>query len=215
MTRLILFLSLLFTPSLFAQLRWDASLQDQKAKPGDKEAVAKFHFVNAGSSTIKVLNLSTSCGCTTAALAKDQFAPGDSGEIEARFEFGNHVGHQEKTITVTTSDSPDQPTVLRLIVDISQAVVLQPEFMFWKAGETLGVKKFRVTVGNGFPAKLLGVESDTPDLHFVINPVKAEKEFEVSVIPNESKRPLNAMLSIKTDYPPENPQTYYLYVLVQ
>jgi hypothetical protein len=37
----------------------------------------------------------------------------------------------------------------------------------------------------------------------------------VSVTPNEGKRPQSAMLSIKTDYPPENPQTYYLYVLVQ
>jgi len=213
--RLILLAGLLFAPRVFGQLHWDALEQDQKAKPGDKEAVAKFHFVNAGPSAIKIVNVRTSCGCTTAALAKDQFAPGEAGDIQARFDFGSHTGHQEKTIAVTTSDSPNQPTLLRLIVDIPQAVILQPEFVFWKVGEPVDTKKFRVAIGEGFSAKLLGVESDNPDIHFVVNPITPGKELEVSVTPNETKRPQSATLLIKTDYPPENPQTYYEYVRVQ
>jgi len=213
--RLILLAGLLFAPRVFGQLHWDALEQDQKAKPGDKEAVAKFHFVNAGPSSIKIVNVRTSCGCTTAALAKDQFAPGEAGDIQARFDFGSHTGLQEKTIAVTTSDSPNQPTLLRLIVDIPQAVILQPEFVFWKVGEPVDTKKFRVAIGEGFSAKLLGVESDNPDIHFVVNPITPGKELEVSVTPNETKRPQSATLLIKTDYPPENPQTYYEYVRVQ
>ena len=213
--RLILLASLLFAPRVFAQLHWDALEQDQKAKPGDKEAVAQFHFVNSGASAIKIVNVHTSCGCTTAALAKDQFAPGEAGDIQARFAFGSHTGHQEKTIAVTTSDSPNQPTLLRLIVDIPQAVILQPEFVFWKVGEPVDTKKFRVAIGEGFSANLLGVESDNPDIHFVVNPITPGKELEVSVTPNETKRPQSATLLIKTDYPPENPQTYYEYVRVQ
>jgi hypothetical protein len=215
MIRLTLLVGLLFTPSLFGQLQWAALEQDQTAKPGDKEVVARFHFVNAGRSPVQIVEVRTSCGCTAAALAKDRFAPGDEGDLEARFEFEGHTGHQEKTIMVITSDSPGTPTFLRLVVDIPQAVVLQPEFMFWKVGEPPDTKKFRVRVGEGFPAKLLGVESDNADVRFVVNPIRPGKEFEVSVTPNASKRPQNAMLSIKTDYPPENPQTYYLYVLVQ
>jgi Protein of unknown function (DUF1573) len=213
--RLTLLVSFLFTPSLFGQLHWDDLEQNQKAKPGDKEAIAKFHFVNAGKSPIKILNVRTSCGCTTAGLAKDQYAPGDAGDIEARFEFGSHTGHQEKTIAVTTSDSPNQPTLLRLVVDVPQAVILQPEFMFWKIGEPVDAKKFRVAIGVGFSARLLGVESDNPDIHFVVNPITPGKELEVSVTPNETKRPQSATLLIRTDYPPENPQTYYEYVRVQ
>jgi hypothetical protein len=213
--RLIFLAGLLFAPPVFGQLHWDGLEQDQKAKPGDKEAVAKFHFVNAGPSSIKIVNVRTSCGCTTAALAKDQFAPGEAGDIQARLAFGSHTGHQEKTIAVTTSDSPNQPTFLRLIVDIPQAVVLQPEFVFWKVGEPVDTKKFRVAIGEGFSAKLLGVESDNPDIHFVVNSITPGKELEVSVTPNETKRPQSATLLIKTDYPPENPQTYYEYVRVQ
>src|SRR5260221_3139840 len=213
--RLIFLAGLLFAPPVFGQLHWDALEQDQKAKPGDKEAVAKFHFVNAGPASIKIVNVRTSWGCRTAALAKDKFAPGEAGDIQARFAFGSHTGHQEKTIAVTTSDSPNQPTFLRLIVDIPQAVVLQPEFMFWKVGEPVESKKFRVAIGEGFSAKVLGVESDNPDIPFVVNPITPGKELEVSVTPNETKRPQSATVLIQTDYPPENPQTYYEYVRVQ
>jgi hypothetical protein len=213
--RITFLLSLLLAPPLFGQLHWDNLEQDQKAKPGDKEAVVKYHFVNEGKSSIKIVNVHTSCGCTTAALAKDEYAPGEAGDIEARFNFGSHTGHQEKTIAVTTSDAPNQPTYLRLVVDIPQAVVLQPEFVFWKIGEPLDAKKFRVAIGEGFSAKLLGVESDNPEIQFVVKLVTPGKELEVSVTPNETKRPLSGTLLIKTDYPPENPQTYYEYIRVQ
>src|SRR5882724_2479400 len=139
--RLFLLVGLLIAPPLFGQLRWDTVEQIQNAKPEDKKAVAKFHFVNAGQSTIKIASVRTSCGCTTAALEKDQFAPGEAGDIEARFEFGSRSGHQEKTIAVTTSDQPNRPTYLRLVVDIPEPVVLQPEFVLWKIGEPVDAKK--------------------------------------------------------------------------
>jgi hypothetical protein len=170
--RFITLLSFLIVPPLFAQLHWDDPEQNLKAKPGDKEAVMKFHFVNAGQSAIKIVNVRTSCGCTTAALAKDNYAPSEAGDIEARFSFGSHTGRQEKTITVTTSDAPDRPTYL-------------------------------------------GVETDNPDIRFEVKPITPGKELEVSVTPNDTKRPQSGTLLIKTDYPPENPQTYYEYIRVQ
>ncbi len=134
-TRLVFLISNAAHPSNLRPIAGDFLEQDQRAKPGGKEAIAKFHFLNAGQSTIKVIDLRTSCGCTTAALAKDQYAPGEVEDIEARFEFGTHTGRQEKVIAVTTSESLDHPTFLRLILDIPRAVVLQPEFVFWKVGE--------------------------------------------------------------------------------
>ena len=62
------------------------------AKLGDKEAVGRFYFVNAGRSPVQIVEVRTSCGCTTAALAKDQFVPGAKGDLEAGFEFEGHTG---------------------------------------------------------------------------------------------------------------------------
>lgn len=215
MVRLALFVSFLLVSHLYGQLHWDVLEQEQKAKPGDLEATAKFHFINTGPSTIKIVNVGTSCECTTAALAQDEFAPGEAGDIEAWFEFGSYVGHQEKMIEVTTSDSPRKPTLLRWIVEIPQAVILEPEFLFWKAGEPLDPKKFRVAIGEGFPAKILGVESDNPDVHFAINAIRPQKEIEVTVTPEDGKRPQQAMLAVKTDQPSESPQTRYVYIRVK
>jgi len=215
MARLALLISFLLVSPLYGQLHWETLEQEQKAKPGDQEATAKFHFINAGKSAIKIINVGTSCECTTAGLAQDEFAPGEAGEIEARFEFGSYVGRQQKMIAVTTSDAPGKPTLLRLIVDIPQAMTLEPEFLFWKAGEPITPKKFRAAIGEGFPAKLLGVESDNPDVHFVINVLQPQKEIEVIVTPDESKRPQQAMLSVKTDSPAENPLIRYVYIRVK
>src|SRR5437763_8122569 len=84
-----------------ADLKWDRPQQNFTVKPGETAVVAKYRFTNAGKAPVTIDAVRTSCGCTTATLVKKEYLPGESGEIEARFEVGNRVGHQEKTILVT------------------------------------------------------------------------------------------------------------------
>src|SRR5260221_37880 len=42
-----------------------------------------------------------------------------------------------------------------------------------------------------------------------INEVRAGKEVDVNVTPPNTSKPENAVLSIRTDYPPQNPETHY------
>jgi hypothetical protein len=86
--------------------------------------VARYKFTNTGSTPIKIQSVLTSCGCTTAALSKTDYAPGESGEIAANFVFGGHTGRQTKSIMVSTSAAPGQPTVLKLHVYIQEASTL-------------------------------------------------------------------------------------------
>src|SRR5215469_156144 len=112
--RLPLLLSLFLAVPAFAQLKWDTLEQTIKAKPGDKEIVATYRFTNSGSTPITIDTVKTSCGCTTAALAKNNYSPGESGEIVARMDIASRTGHQEKSIVVTTKEDPKTPTVLKL-----------------------------------------------------------------------------------------------------
>src|SRR5215471_10076974 len=110
-------------PSVFAvsaqgQLVFDQPEQSFKVKPEQESIVAKYRFTNSGKDSMKIENVQTSCGCTTAALKKTDYAPGESGEIEAKFTFGGRVGKQEKAIAVTTSQAKENPIILRLVVDI-------------------------------------------------------------------------------------------------
>jgi len=213
--RLSLLLSLFLTVPAFAQLKWDTLEQSLKAKPGDREIVANYRFTNTGTTPITIDNVHTSCGCTTAALTKNEYAPGESGQIVARMDIGSRTGHQEKSILVTTKQSPKTPTVLRLIADIPVAIVMNPSFVMWALGETPTSKTIDIKVTDGFPMKVLKIDSDNPEIKVEVSEVHPGVELEVHVTPKDTSRPEMATLLIRTNYPSDNPQTYYAYAKVK
>lgn len=75
---------------------------------------------NAGQGRLVIRGVKTSCGCTAAAPAKTNLAPGESTEISAGFDTRFQKGHQSRTITAYTND-PDTPQAIMTI----QGVVKQ------------------------------------------------------------------------------------------
>jgi hypothetical protein len=209
--RTLVFLLCAFSGSAFGQLTWEKPEQTFNSKPQDEAVVAKYRFTNTGTEPLKIENVRTSCGCTTAALAKTQYAPGESGEIEAKFIFSGRTGKQEKAITVTTSVAPQQPTILRLFVNIEEPVKIEPEVVLWRVGEQADPKTIHIAVADDSPVKIESVISDNPSVLLQITEIKPGKEYEVKVTPTDVKRPTGATLMIHTDYPPDNPQTRYAY----
>ena len=204
----------LATP-VFAQLKWEKLEQTFAPGPLDKSVVAKYRFTNVGTAPVSINDVRTSCGCTTAALKKWEYAPNESGEIEANFQFAGHIGHQEKWIFVTTSAAPREPTLLRLIVNIPIAVTIEPEFVMWSIGDQLAPKTIRIAVADGFPAKIVSVQVNNPAVKLELREVRAGKEVEITITPPNTSKPENAVLSIRTDYPPQNPETHYAYAQVR
>src|ERR1700737_3541644 len=155
----LLFLSF-FASSAFGQLVWEKLEQSFSAKPQEESIVAKYRFTNMGAEPVKIENVQTSCGCTTASLKKTEYAPGESGEIEARFTIGGRIGKQEKAILVTTSAARKKPIQLKLLVDIEDQIRIQPELVLWRVGEQADPKKIEVTVADDAPVKIVSVLSD-------------------------------------------------------
>jgi hypothetical protein len=210
----LLFLSF-FTNSAFGQLAWEKSEQSFSAKPQQESIVAKYRFTNTGTEPVTIEKVQTSCGCTTAGLKKTEYAPGESGEIEAKFTFGGRIGKQEKAILVTTSQSRDKPIILRLLVDIEDQIRIQPELVLWRVGEQPDSKKIQITVSDGAPVEILSVISDNPSIKAQLSEVKPGKEYEVQITPTDVTRPIGATLLIRTNYPPQNPQTRYAYARIK
>ena len=73
----------------------------------DPIAVAEFSFANVGEQTVNILEVKSSCDCTTIDLPKKAYG---RGLITAIFTIGDRVGSQLKRITLRT-DSPDEPLV--------------------------------------------------------------------------------------------------------
>lgn len=70
----------------------------------DGEVVTKeYEFKNNGKSPLIVSNANGSCGCTVADFPRKPVAPGESGVIKVQFNSAGKVGHQEKTVSLTTN----------------------------------------------------------------------------------------------------------------
>lgn len=211
----IAFLLLAFATPVFGQLKWENPEQTFTAKPLDKVMVAKFRFTNIGTTSLKITDIRPSCGCTTAWLEKKEYAPGESGEIEAKFKFDGRLGHQQKWIVVTTDWVPPQPTILRMTVNIPETITIQPALVMWRVGDQLKPKTVRIAVPNEIPAKVVSVQADNALIKLELREIRPGKELEVQVTPTTTSQPGSATLLIRTDFPPENPATHYAYARVK
>ncbi len=68
-----------------------------------------FEFFNAGGDTLKILDVSASCGCSVGKLSKREFAAGEKGTIDVRFDSRGKFGNQVQRIYIRTNE-PDNPT---------------------------------------------------------------------------------------------------------
>jgi Protein of unknown function (DUF1573) len=192
-----------------AALVWETTEADLHPGLADKTAVAHFKYKNTGDKPVKITSVHPSCGCTTAALAKDVVGPNEAGEITATFNIGGRSGVQTKTISVLTDEEAGQPTILKLTATIPQLLQVAPTFIYWSAGDVLNPKTITVSVGGDFPVTKLTVTSTDKSIATKVVPEPKEKAFRVIVTPTESGRPINAALKIEPDFPKDAPKSFY------
>jgi hypothetical protein len=88
---------------------------------------SRFKFRNDGTAPLEILSVKASCGCTAAMPSKKRFEPGESGEIEARFDTARKTvrGTSQRFVNSVMvranagSDDPSnqsQPGLVRLLM---------------------------------------------------------------------------------------------------
>lgn len=65
-----------------------------------------FTFKNTGDVPLIIQNATATCGCTVPKKPEKPIAPGETGEIQVRFDSSNKPGVQNKTVTVTANTDP-------------------------------------------------------------------------------------------------------------
>jgi hypothetical protein len=144
-------------------LTWSATDLAIKADTKKPTTEAVYAFKNESVQTVVIQSAAACCDCVQVSFAKSgsgnpaeterlaqgralqvaefkpgyplALAPGEAGELRARFTLGARTGRQEKVITVTYLDQRTAPSVLRLSVDIPNAPVrLSTEMLHWKQG---------------------------------------------------------------------------------
>ena len=200
--------SLWIVASAHAALVWEKTELDLQPALGAPTAVGVFKYENKGDKPVHFKNVKASCGCTTAALAKNDVAPGEKGEITATFNIGDRTGLQTKTITVDTDDAQTPTTVLTLKANIVQVLDLQPTLVFWQAGEETKPKTIVAKAGKGVTIKNVEVTSSSADFTTKVEPGSGAGEFKINVQPKDTSKALNATLTIKPEVTPA--KVYYV-----
>lgn len=88
---------------------------------------------------------------------------------------------------------------------IDQFLQISPEYVYWERNEAKTPKTIKVTVLAEKPVKLIGVESTEDAIHPQLKVLKAGKEYEISVTPTDTSKPLKATLHLQTDLPTDKP----------
>ncbi|MGB6268125.1 MAG: DUF1573 domain-containing protein [Olleya sp.] len=88
--------------------------------------VRTFEFTNTGDAPLMISKVSSTCGCTVPKKPTEPIMPGQTGEIEVKYDT-KRLGHIRKTITVLSN--ADTPTVsLKIkgeVIDPSKTSVLE------------------------------------------------------------------------------------------
>ncbi len=103
-------------------LTWSVSAQEKTAKIEFKsdtvdygeiekgsDGVRVFEFTNTGDAPLVISKVSSSCGCTIPKKPEAPIQPGQTGEIQVKYDT-NRVGPIRKAITVISN--ADTPTII-------------------------------------------------------------------------------------------------------
>ena len=192
-------LTLLFTQTIaHAALKWEQLRADLAPGPKDKTVEAIFAFVNEGQATVTIESLKSSCGCTTAALDKKIYAPGEKGEVRARFDIGQRRGLQVKTIAVKIQDEP-QPTILTLAVALAEPMKLKPALVVWEKGEATTAKTMTLDALPGQPIRAVKVTSTDARMHATVQTSKGGESCTISIAPESTETAGFATLTIDAE----------------
>jgi len=195
-------LCFLVAASAPAALVFEKTELDLNPEMGAAKVDAVFKYENKGTTPVHIKAVRPSCGCTTAALAKNDVAPGEKGQITATFDIGGRTGIQVKTITVETDDPAAPQTVLTFKANIAQLLELQPTFVFWQANEPAQAKTIVAKTAKGITVPKIDVTSSSGDFTVTVEPGSTAGEFKIQVQPKDTTKPVTANLTIKPEVTP-------------
>jgi hypothetical protein len=118
------------------------------AAPSGPPVKHVFKIRNAGTGTLTIDGVTTSCGCTAAKPTKNSLAPGEESDIAVTFDTISEKGPSTRTITVVTNDPKQRQFELTLKGDLRAQVEAAPPFVAFGIVKHGVEKTSRVTIAD-------------------------------------------------------------------
>lgn len=118
-------------PGTVVPFTFSNQVQDLGKITDDAPVQITFKFKNTSDTTVKIVNMSGSCGCTVPAKPpKDTFAPGEEGEVTATFNPANRRGREVKHVYMDTDYQKSPRMEMTFSVETLPRVLVEPMSMF-------------------------------------------------------------------------------------
>ena len=183
---------------------------------GAERVSRDFVFTNQGDFPVEILEVRSSCGCTTAALDKTVYEPGESGRITAKFDVGQRVGEQSNSIIVRTDDAERSIHSLVLFVDIPRALTLSHRFLIWQRNAEPETRRVEVVFHPDSPYRLNEVEVKGGAFQVeLIEDEDVKGRYYLDVTPLNLSDSERAAIVLITEPEPSTPRAFSLYAYVR
>lgn len=200
----------LFSTQAWAQIVWDKrELEFQPGLAATNQLVS-FSFVNKGGYPVVVTGVQASCGCTTATLQKRRYEPGEKGVVEANFNFGQRVGLQEKTLTVSMDNLKESTALLHFKVQIPELLKIRPSYLSWTVGEGLVAKKLTIEAMSE-PVVKVTAKTSSKDFKIELKPLGTPDHYELVVTPFDTRQTHWGVFAIQAEMEDKSIKPYQVY----
>ena len=96
-----------------AKIEFKSDVIDYGEIARNSDGIRVFEFTNTGNAPLIISKVTSSCGCTIPKKPEEPIMPGESGQIEVKYDT-DRVGHIRKTIMVTSNaDTPKVPLKIK------------------------------------------------------------------------------------------------------
>jgi hypothetical protein len=184
----------------------------KEALEGDVVSHA-FSIANTGKTPLKIIDVRTSCGCTTA-KRPEEISPGaqDVIVVQARTAgFGGH--HFKKHIRVETNDPKQKRIVLTIQGQVTRFANIEPRriALLGRTEETLQAKA-TITPESKYPFHIVEIVSDDALSGKISVRMEQQKGIYLVIVNNLMTRPgkYSGRILLKTDNPRRPELTLYV-----
>ena len=88
--------------SKIAVIKFKTEVVDYGTITQNSDGIRHFMFTNTGDAPLLITKVKTSCGCTVPSYSKAPILPGQTGELEIKYNT-KKIGAFTKTVTVTSN----------------------------------------------------------------------------------------------------------------
>lgn len=209
---IVIFWMLITANSIFPQVVFNKLIIEDEVVPNAKAYNFAFVFKNTSPRVLKISKLKTSCSCTIPKLEKENYLPGEKGEISGVFNIGDRTGVQKKEIIVFTNDIQQPQIKLLLKIKILNPIEINPRLIHWERNSKLEAKNVKLT----FHDSKWTIESISFDkTKFTVHNILIENDHIIKIIPLSTKSRIHDLVKIKLKNDKDETKTIAIHALIK